>query len=166
MAKVILVGGKLCCGKTTYANRIRSAENAVLLSCDELTLALFHGELGADHDLMVGRVKKYLYDKSLELLACGISVILDWGFWTSAERRYAKGFYAERGIPCQLHWLDVDDAEWARRIGQRNEAVAAGATQAYPVDAGLAAKFAMVFQPPKREEIDVLVPSGGSEASK
>ena len=162
MAKVILVGGKLCCGKTTYALRIRTAENGVLLSCDELTLALFHGELGTEHDLIVGRAKKYLYDKSLELLSCGVSVILDWGFWTAAERRYAKSFYAERGIPCELHWLDVDDADWERRIEKRNEAVAEGTTNAYAVDAGLAAKFALVFQPPRQDEIDVFVPADGN----
>ena len=37
MAKIIVICGKICCGKSYYANQIKEKENAVILSCDELT---------------------------------------------------------------------------------------------------------------------------------
>lgn len=41
MAKVILICGKICSGKSTYAEQLRVQNNAVVLSTDEITLALF-----------------------------------------------------------------------------------------------------------------------------
>ena len=46
MAKVMLLCGKICSGKTTYCNRLREKERAVLLSCDEVESHLFHQSLG------------------------------------------------------------------------------------------------------------------------
>lgn len=46
MAKVIAICGKICSGKTLYSNQIKGKENAVLLSCDELTKDLFNNDLG------------------------------------------------------------------------------------------------------------------------
>lgn len=37
MAKIIVICGKICCGKSYYANQIKEKENTVILSCDELT---------------------------------------------------------------------------------------------------------------------------------
>ena len=39
MSKVILTCGKICCGKTTYAQKLCKENNAILLSVDEITLA-------------------------------------------------------------------------------------------------------------------------------
>ena len=41
MAKVIMTCGRICCGKTTYAQKLREERNAVILSIDEITLTLF-----------------------------------------------------------------------------------------------------------------------------
>lgn len=46
MSSVILICGKLCCGKTTYAERMRGRRKAVLLSVDEITLSLFGQHCG------------------------------------------------------------------------------------------------------------------------
>lgn len=37
MAKIFLICGKICSGKSTYAERIRMKNHAVLLSVDEIT---------------------------------------------------------------------------------------------------------------------------------
>ena len=68
MAKVILICGKICCGKTTYSQKLCSENNAVLLSVDEITLALFGQHCGDKHDEYVERTEKYLLSKSLELI--------------------------------------------------------------------------------------------------
>ena len=36
MAKVYLICGKLCCGKTTYAQKLCKENKAILLSVDEI----------------------------------------------------------------------------------------------------------------------------------
>lgn len=41
MGKIIAICGKICSRKTWYARQLMKAEAAVLLSCDEVTRALF-----------------------------------------------------------------------------------------------------------------------------
>ena len=93
MAKVILICGKICSGKSTYAEQMRVQNHAALLSVDEITLALFGQHCGDKHDDYVERTQNYLFDKSLELIEAGINVVLDWGFWMKEERDYAREFY-------------------------------------------------------------------------
>ena len=162
MATVIMICGKLCSGKTAYAGKLRKERGAVTLSVDEIMLAMFGGDAGEAHDTYVIRLKKYLLDKSLELLEAGINVIFDWGLWTKAERREAKAFFAARGIPCEIHYLDLEDEEWRSRIDRRNRMVLEGKTSTYFVDEGLFQKADSLFEKPQREEIDVWVQAAGS----
>lgn len=156
MAKVYLICGKICCGKTTYANKFCNENNAVLLSVDEITLALFGQHCGDKHDEYVEKTEKYLLNKSLELIRKNISVVLDWGFWTKAERTAVKEFYKSRNIECELHYIDISDEVWKSRLHKRNNAVLANETSAYYIDDNLALKFASIFELPSEDEIDVV----------
>ena len=157
MAKVILVCGKICSGKSTYAERLRIENKAVLLSIDEIMLAMFGLYVGDKHDEYVEKTEKYLFDKSVEIIKNGIDVIFDLGLWTKDERRYAKEFYSSRSIEHEIHYLNISDAIWKERLDKRNRAVAAGEIIAYPVDDNLAAKFGAIFEMPDKDEIDVWV---------
>ena len=44
MGKVIAICGKICSGKTYYANQIKHKQNAIILSIDEVTYDLFGNE--------------------------------------------------------------------------------------------------------------------------
>lgn len=157
MPKAFLIGGKLCCGKTTYAEKLIAEHNAVLLSCDELMLSLFGGQTGEKHDETVAKVKQYLLAKSLEIINAGASVILDWGFWTKAERDFTKEYYRKNGVDFEFYYIEVSDEIWRNRIQKRNASVLAGDTGAYFVDENLTAKFEKVFETPGKNEIDFLV---------
>lgn len=157
MAKVICICGRICCGKSTYAEKLRKNGKAVILSTDEITLALFGQHCGDMHDVYVERTQNYLFDKSLELTESGIDVILDWGFWMKEERDYAREFYSSRGIAYEIHYIDVSDEEWHKRIEKRNKAIVGGETLAYFVDANLAEKFGAIFEIPAEVEIDIWV---------
>ena len=157
MAKVVLMCGKLCSGKSTHARLIREKEKAVILSVDEITLSLFGQDAGDKLDDYVSRLKDYLYDKSVEIFQTGISVVLDWGFWTREERAFARAYYHARGIACELHYIEISDAEWENRIEKRNRDILEKKTGAYYVDDGLKQKFASVFEPPAPEEVDVYI---------
>mgnify|MGYP003303386906 CR=1 FL=1 len=156
MAKVILICGKICSGKSTYAEQLRIQNNAVLLSTDEITLALFGQHCGDKHDDYVERTQNYLFNKSLELIEVGINVILDWGFWLKEERDYARGFYNSRNIEYEFHYIDISDETWKSRLKKRNSEIAAEETSAYYVDENLLAKCNSIFEAPSEEEIDVV----------
>lgn len=157
MAKVFLICGKICCGKSTYAKHLQDDNKAVILSVDEIMLAVFGLYAGEKHDEYAVRVRNYLFEKSLEVIKADVSVILDWGFWTSAGRDEAKKFYRSRNIECELHYIDICEDIWKARIVQRNQSVISGETTAYIVDNNLAAKFESLFEQPDKEEIDVWV---------
>ncbi len=160
MAKVVLMCGKICSGKSTYAEKLRTELGAAVLSVDEITLALFGQNVGEKHDEYVEKLENYLLLKSIELIDAGVSVILDWGLWTKGERSQIKDFYRSRGIECELHYIDVCDETWHERLRRRNNAVmsgCAGTYGAYYVDEGLAAKFDRIFEPPSDDEIDVKI---------
>ena len=78
MSKVILICGKICSGKTTYAKDIAKNMNAVILSTDELMLSLFGQYLGDKHDEMAEKTENYLYKKSVELISNGIIDDITW----------------------------------------------------------------------------------------
>lgn len=155
MAKVTMICGKICCGKSTYAARLCRGGRAVLLSIDEIMLALFGQHVGEMHDTYVERTERHLLGKTAELIAAGTDVVLDWGFWTRAERESVRQFFAERGIACEVHAIDISHKTWQARLKKRNTAVEAGMADAYYIDENIAAKFAAIFEEPSPEEIDV-----------
>lgn len=157
MSKVVLICGKICVGKSTYADKLRAESNAVLLSVDEIMLAVFGQFAGQKHDEYVRNVQQYIFDKSFEILQAGADVLLDCGFWTKGHRDYAKELYRQRGIPCELHLIDISDEEWQRRIEKRNSAVLAGKVNAYFVDDILLKKVEGGYEEPFEDEVDVWV---------
>lgn len=157
MAKVIMSCGKICSGKSTYAKQQHIKNHAVILSVDEITLALFDQHIGDKHDAYVEKIEKYLFDKSVEIIETGINVILDWGFWTKEERTYAREFYRARRIDCEIHYIDISDEIWQERLQKRNQLILAGKINAYYVDAQLQKKVASIFEVPAKDEIDVWI---------
>ena len=53
MPKVLIMCGKICSGKSTYAEKLKFENKAVILSVDELTLALFENQAGEKLDFYV-----------------------------------------------------------------------------------------------------------------
>lgn len=157
MSKVILICGKICCGKSTYAEKLRKEHNAVVLSVDEIMLAIFDQYAGEKHDEYCENLQKYLFKKSLEIAETGINIILDWGFWQKDERAYAKLFYQSHNIDCEFHYINIDREKWQKRLEKRNREVEEGKTNAYYVDENLAKKFDLLFEIPSENEIDVWI---------
>lgn len=157
MAKVILMCGRICSGKSTYANALRKRLHAAVLSVDEIMLALFGQDVGEKHDQYVESCEKYLFEKALELVEVGIDGIVDIGLWTKAERESARNFFRTRGAACEIHYVDISDEEWSKRIAKRNADITGGNCRAYYVDRGLADKFNKLFEKPAPSEVDVWI---------
>ena len=158
MAKVIMICGKLCCGKTTYARSMIGKGNAVLLSIDEIMLMMFGQHCGDMHEEYAARTEKYLLDKAVEIIKAGTDVVLDWGFWRKEQRTRVKEFFRSNGILCEMHYIEVSPDIWQRRIAKRNAGVLEGTENAYYVDGNLARKFENLFEYPDDGEIDLYYP--------
>lgn len=155
MAKIILICGKVCSGKSTYANKVKQDCNAVILSCDEITLGLFDGQLGEKHDDVLNKVKSYLYKKAEEIVAAGTNVILDFGFWSSLERRNITKVFIDKGIEIEWHYVEVTEEIWRSNIQKRNHMIKQGLCMDYYIDKNLLEKSSRQFEAPTHEEIDV-----------
>ena len=157
MAKVLLICGKICCGKSTYAKKLKEENNAVILSVDEIMLSIFGQHAGEKHDEYATNTQKYLFNKAIEFVNAGVNVILDWGFWRASDRANAKEFYQSKAMECEMHYIDISEETWKARLEKRNAAVLAGESNDYFVDENLAKKFEAIFEVPLEEEINVWV---------
>ncbi len=157
MNKVILICGKMCSGKTTYAKSLIKQRPAVLLSQDEITTIFFGPNGGAEHYIVVDKTRKYLYSKSLEIIAAGSDVIMDWGFWTQAERQEAIQFYEKNSIKYEWHYVDVSHDVLIRNLNKRNYKIETGQlTSSYFFPEEVAHRFwNEMFEVPAKDEVDV-----------
>ena len=152
MARVIILVGRLCCGKTTYAKKIMAEEGGVLLSADDLMQTIFPEPMGDQYDKYSARGIRYLHHLARQLVQGGTDVILDFGGWSPEARKTAREALA--GLEQDWRYLDVPEDEWKHRIARRNAAIEAGQGQLneYYVDQGLLDKANSLFAPPTEEE--------------
>lgn len=154
--KVFAICGKLCSGKSYYAKELKLNQNAVILSCDELTKTLFDNDLGDNHDKMIKRIKEFYKKQSVEIVNAGCNVILDWGFWQKNERVELTTFYKNLNIQIEWHYIDVSDERWQKNIEKRNQLVKSGKDENnYFLDEGLIKKLLTFWEVPSKGEIDV-----------
>ncbi len=153
--QVILLCGKIASGKSYYAAKLQASQRAILLSSDALMLTMFENQEGEYHDMLAARGHCYLLGLAEEIVRGGCDVILDWGFWTKQSRAEVRQYFAQRQISTQLHYIDVPEDTWLKRIAKRNAAVQRGEVEAYFVDEGLLRKLLGRFEAPSADEVDV-----------
>ena len=156
MGKVILICGKICSGKTYYAQKLKKENKAVILSTDEVTYDLTNNEQGEFYNVFAERVNRYLKKKTVEIVNAGANVILDWGFWTKNERDNISEYFKTNGIQYEWHYIDIDDKIWNQNIKERNRKIEEGnGGSNFYVDEGLMKKLLSKFEVPKKEDIDI-----------
>jgi predicted kinase len=103
-------------GKTYRARELAAERGALRLTPDEWALTLFgsddrHQEPGGKRWLLEGR----LVALGVETLRLGLSVVLDFGLWSRAERSALRWMAASVGASCEIVYLPVDrDVQWSR----------------------------------------------------
>ena len=158
MAKVIAICGKVCSGKSYYASSLKDKENAVILSCDDVTMTLFDNELGDNHDVMAKKIMTHLKDVSIKIYNTGTNVILDWGFWSKKDREELTEFYKTKNIPIEWHYICVDDKTWEKNIKERNKRIEEGnGGSDFHVGEGLKTKVLSRWNEPTPAEIDIWI---------
>lgn len=158
MSKVYAICGKICSGKSYYADELKKQHNAVILSVDELTLYLIDNEQGESYDFLVNKAKSYLLKKAVDIIETNSNVILDWGFWTSKEREKVNQYFNQYNITVEWHYIDITDARHQELIKIRNNEIEKqnNLTDFY-VDSELLKKSLLQFEQPDNSDIDVWV---------
>ncbi len=115
--RVVLVCGLPGSGKTTVSRQLVVALGAVRMCPDEWMDAL-----GIDlwDQPARGRVEALQWAQTLELLALDVTVIIEWGLWTRAERDALRDGVHALGGRIELRFLDVPVDELWRRLDLRN----------------------------------------------
>lgn len=156
MGKIYLICGKICSGKSHYANSLKNEYNAVILSIDEATYDLINNEQDDSYNNFVERIKCYLKKKAIEISKAGTNVILDWGFWTKESRIEISEILKTNNVSYEWHYVDVNDEIWKRNINERNSRISNGNVGSdFYVDEGLLSKCISLFEIPNKNEIDV-----------
>ena len=156
MAKVYLICGKICSGKSYYAKKLKDSLNAVILSTDEATFDLIGNEQGEFYNVFAAKVNLYLRKKAAEIVRAKTDVILDWGFWAKENRKEISAYFAQNGVPYEWHYIDISDEVWAQNIKERNQKISRGEGESdFYVDEGLLNKVNTLFEVPDKSEIDV-----------
>lgn len=94
--------------------------------------------------------------KAVEIVKVGCNVILDWGFWTKADRQETTKYFNQFCIDVEWHYVNVEQLRWKRLIEERNAKIQNGnGGYEFYVDEGLLNKMLSKFEEPKREEMDI-----------
>lgn len=111
-----------------------------------------HDVSDPEHDERHTRVEELMWDIAVKVLKPGVDVILDFGFWTKAERdefrRKARSF----GANCQIHYMDVPDGVIWERLSARNQL--AGENAIFYVGKEEFEEWSGVFEIPAKEELE------------
>ena len=161
MEKVYLICGKICSGKTYFADRLAGQLQAVRLSVDHIMLTAELDRIKNAHEVLVPRIEHYLHQIASALAHCNIPSITDFGYWTAQERAQVRKFFCVKQTPMQWIYMNCNEQTWERNIRLRNQAVVFGKEQAYYVDAGLRSKIEEQFEPPAPSEMDIVVTDSG-----
>src|SRR3982750_152144 len=117
MPTLHLMVGLPCAGKTTLAKRIERERPCLRLTPDEWIARLFGADVALDVlDAARDPMEALLWDVAAAVLKLGGDVILDFGFWSRAERDDYRARAAALGARCVVHYCDVAEAELLRRL--------------------------------------------------
>jgi predicted kinase len=145
MPTLHLIHGFVGAGKTTFAKKLAAETGAVRFSHDEWMCVLY----GANPDAgefadFSSRVSGLIWVTASRVLAAGADVILDYGFWTRADRDDYRLRGKEAGAEVKLYVLSADPEIMKSRALKRTEEMPEG--QLF-IDANAIEIFRAKFEP-------------------
>lgn len=110
-------------GKTTLANRLEIERRAVRFTPDEWMARLFGDDPpAATFQYQAAAILDIMQPIWIRCLSLGIDVVLDFGFWSRAERDRVRDLVKDIGATPILWAVSCSDDEARRRIALRNAA--------------------------------------------
>ena len=137
-------------GKTTLAKQLEITQHALRLSPDEwIAQILANPNDIAELDRLRLPVESIQWDLAKRAPGLNVNVILEWGFWSKAERAYCRTEAEALGAQVELHYLNVDLSELWDRLSKRNANLPSGTFVVTKEDLEL---WARAFEPPTDAE--------------
>jgi predicted kinase len=151
VATLILICGLPGAGKTTLAKQIERERPALRLSPDEwIAVILADPNDQAELDRLRTPVETVQWNVAMDVLALGVDVVIEWGFWSREERRVFRERAQALGHRVELRYLEVGNDELWERLSRRNADVPPGS---FVVTKGQLDLWSSWFEPPTPEEM-------------
>ncbi len=120
-ARLFIMCGLPCSGKTTFANKLAKERNATIFSLDKLVLSLFPKEDNFQtHHKYVQRIQQVFFPLAKDLLDKGNKVVMDFPGHTQSERNKLRQIGLSVGVETNLYYLRVRPKTIAARVQKRN----------------------------------------------
>lgn len=142
MSTLILVCGLPGSGKTTHASRLEAELNAIRLCPDEWMSSL---AIDIYDEPARARIEALQWQLAQQLLARGLTVIIEWGTWARSERDVLREGARALGAQIELHYLSAPVDVLFERIQKRG-------LEDPPITRADLEKWAAQFQEPTAEE--------------
>ena len=141
--RLIIVCGLPGSGKTTLAKQLESAHRAVRFSPDEWMNAL---ALDLYDEERRGKIEALQWRFAQDLLALGLTVIIEWGTWARSERDILRMGARALGAAVELHYLAAPADVLFDRIQRRG-------MECPPIERDALLRWCEKFQAPTPEEM-------------
>ncbi|PZQ47654.1 MAG: hypothetical protein DI551_02995 [Micavibrio aeruginosavorus] len=155
MAILYLMHGFVGAGKTTFAKKLELEKRAVRYSHDEWMRDRFGenppaGKFAEYYEIVADDIKQ----QAAERLSRGQDVILDFGFWTRADRDEYRSWADLMGAECVLYYIHADPDVMKARVLKRTEELPEGQLV---IDENAIELFKTKFEPLAADEAHISV---------
>jgi Predicted kinase len=155
---VVMMCGIAGSGKTTYAKALE-AKGFVRISIDEYIWEHF-GRFGVDYpEAQYGQLQQVAEESNLKkldtLVRERVACVLDYSFWSRAQRTLYRKFVESRGGKVTLLHLRANPEVLRSRLQVRNQIRNANA--AFAIDQDTLVRFAAGFEEPCKDEGAIVV---------
>jgi predicted kinase len=141
--RLIIVCGLPGSGKTTLAKELEGRLRAIRFSPDEWMDAL---SLDVYDEERRGKIEALQWKFGQELLALGLTIIVEWGTWGRSERDTLRLGARALGAAVELHYLAAPADVLFDRIQRRR-------LENPPIERDALSRWFEMFQVPTREEM-------------
>jgi len=151
MPKLILMVGLPFSGKTTRAKELEKEYSAIRFNKGEWQIKLFGDDAhDPEHKTRGEVISEIIFGLAYQLLEKGLTVILDFGFWSLSERKWFKDKTEGLGYSFALCSCKCPDGELEERMEKRNKECAKNGSFVIPLP--MYQDFVKVFEEPTADE--------------
>ncbi|MDR1969833.1 MAG: ATP-binding protein [Candidatus Nomurabacteria bacterium] len=137
-------------GKTTKAKELEMEHNALRLTCDEWHIRLFgYNPTDENHGRNHENIEEIMLEIAEKVLSHGVSVIIDFGSWSRAERDDLRRMASKADANFKIHFMDVPIEKLYERLKKRNQLVT---TEGFVISKEKMDRYLKLFEPPTEEE--------------